>query len=66
MDLGEPIEEIKLTKEEAKTLKQVVFRNHFIALEPAYRKIADKEVNAVQRIVKRNIEYDLQEFGSAK
>lgn len=56
--------EIKLTKEEAKILKQVVFRNHFADLDPIYRKVADREVNGVHRNILKNIELGVTRVGA--
>ena len=63
---SEAAPEIALTLEEAKTLKQVVFRNYFTALDPAYRKVGDREENTVRRGVDRNIQFGLIELGLPK
>ena len=49
--LEEPIQEIKLTHEEARVLKNVVFRNYLAELDPVYKKVADKEVNLINKAV---------------
>jgi hypothetical protein len=65
-DLGEPTEPIILTEVERRMLKQVVFRNLFTMLDPVYRKVADKEVNAINKVVGKGIANNETEFGAPK
>jgi len=65
-DLGDPIPDIKLTVEEAKTLKNVVFRNIVDQLDDFYRKAAVKEAKAVKKGVMLHLEAGLYEFGEKK
>lgn len=65
-DLGEPTPDIKLTLEEAKTLKKVVFRNLITALDANLKKVAEKEANATVKAVVKNIESGLLQIGEHK
>lgn len=49
--LDEPIEEIKLTHDEAVVLKNVLLRNYLAELDSTYKKVANKEVNYVRKAV---------------
>ena len=64
--LDEPTPDISLTKDEAKILKQVVFRNYFAELDPIYRKVADKEANVAMRAVRTNLNQGLIDIGEPK
>jgi len=60
------MEPIVLTENERKILKQVVFRNYFTQLDPVYRKVADKEVNAINKILISELDLKVTEIGEHK
>ena len=64
--LVDRVPEIQLSAEECKILKDVVFRNYQTVLDPIYRKVADKEVNTISKLMARNIEHGLYEIGPKK
>ena len=64
--LADRTDDIQLTAEECKVLKQVVFRNHQSVLEPVYFKAAAKEVNSLSKVFARNVELCLYDIGPHK
>lgn len=65
-DLGEPMEPIVLTEQERKMLKQVVFRNYFTQLDPVFRKVANKEVNAINKTLASDLDLRVTQIGEHK
>ena len=64
--IEDKIPDILLSVEECNVLKQVVFRNHQSALDPLFFKVAQKEVNSINKIFARNIELCLYDMGPKK
>lgn len=61
-----PLAPIVLSATEIKLLKQVVFRGYTDQLDPVYRKVANKEVDAIHKAVLKNIDLGMTEMGPPK
>ena len=57
---------ILLSADECKTLKKIVFGNHQSVLDPLFLKVAQKELNSINKIFARNIELCLYDIGPTK
>lgn len=65
-ELDEPLPNIELTQDECKVLKQVVFRNFLMDLDPVHRKVADKEVLSINKIVSRSLRLGIEKVKQPK